>query len=95
VSLLLYLDDCWEREWDAETLFLDTPTDTGIVVRPKVRAALLGGCRVAAGWLPGGWRVAGGWLLGGAWVAPGWLLGGAWVAPGWQLDGRAWYFQMP
>lgn len=39
VSLLLYLDREWRREWDAETLFLDTPSDTGIVVRPKVKLA--------------------------------------------------------
>lgn len=36
VSLILYLNDEWPSEWDAETLFLDT-SDTGIVVRPKVR----------------------------------------------------------
>lgn len=29
VSLLVYLDREWPREHDAETLFLDTPTDTG------------------------------------------------------------------
>lgn len=35
VSLLLYLDLDWDRSWDAETLFLDEPTDTGVFVRPK------------------------------------------------------------
>ena len=35
VSLLLYLNDAWAREWDAETLFLDADTDVGLVVRPK------------------------------------------------------------
>lgn len=30
VSLLVYLDKHWPRENDAETLFLDSPTDTGI-----------------------------------------------------------------
>ena len=34
-SLLLYLNPAWTRHYDAETLFLDTATDTGIVVRPK------------------------------------------------------------
>lgn len=36
VSLLLYLvDDAWDRDMHAETLFLDSATDLGIVVRPK------------------------------------------------------------
>lgn len=35
VSLLLYLVLDWERSWDAETLFLDEPSDTGVFVRPK------------------------------------------------------------
>lgn len=37
LSLLLYLNSEWEREWDAETLFLDTHTETGFFVRPKAR----------------------------------------------------------
>lgn len=41
MSLLLYLDDHWPREWDAETLFLDDDTDIGIVVRPKRFRAVL------------------------------------------------------
>ena len=41
VSLLLYLDDRWPRQWDAETLFLDGDTDIGIVVRPKRFRAVL------------------------------------------------------
>ena len=41
VSLLLYLDDRWPRQWDAETLFLDDDTDIGIVVRPKRYRAVL------------------------------------------------------
>ena len=41
VSLLLYLDDKWPRQWDAETLFLDDDTDIGIVVRPKRYRAVL------------------------------------------------------
>lgn len=41
VSLLLYLDIKWPRQWDAETLFLDDDTDIGIVVRPKCFRAVL------------------------------------------------------
>lgn len=41
VSLLLYLDDTWPRQWDAETLFLDGDTDVGIAVRPKRYRAVL------------------------------------------------------
>lgn len=40
-SLILYLDDEWRREWDAETLFLDTMSDVGVVVRPKRCRAIL------------------------------------------------------
>lgn len=35
VSLILYLNADWPREWLAETLFLDSNTDTGVMVRPK------------------------------------------------------------
>jgi hypothetical protein len=35
VSLVVYLDEEWPREWDAETLLLDTASDTGILVRPR------------------------------------------------------------
>ena len=35
VSLLLYLNDAWPRDWDAETLFLDGDTDVGLLVRPR------------------------------------------------------------
>ncbi len=41
VSLLLYLDAGWPRDWAAETLFLDDGTDTGIVVRPRPCRAVL------------------------------------------------------
>ncbi|GIL61332.1 hypothetical protein Vafri_15808 [Volvox africanus] len=41
VSLLLYLNHSWERDWQAETLFLDTPSDCGVVVRPKTYRAVL------------------------------------------------------
>jgi hypothetical protein len=41
VSLLVYLDREWQRDCDAETLFLDTSTDCGIVVRPKSGRAVL------------------------------------------------------
>jgi hypothetical protein len=40
-TLLLYLDDFWPRSFDAETLFLDDDTDTGIFVRPKACRACL------------------------------------------------------
>ena len=41
VSLLLYLDATWPRDWDAETLFLDDATDCGIAVRPRRYRAVL------------------------------------------------------
>ncbi len=34
-SVLVYLNASWPRNLDAETLFLDTSSDTGIVVRPR------------------------------------------------------------
>lgn len=34
-TLLVYLDPEWAREWDAETLFLDPPSGTGVFVRPR------------------------------------------------------------
>jgi hypothetical protein len=41
VSLLLYLDKFWPRNFDAETLFLDDETETGVFVRPKAYRAVL------------------------------------------------------
>ncbi|KAL6749804.1 hypothetical protein V8C86DRAFT_2833540 [Haematococcus lacustris] len=41
VSLLLYLDEAWERDWAADTLFLDCASDTGLLVRPKKYRAVL------------------------------------------------------
>lgn len=41
VSLLLYLNASWPRDWAAETLFLDADTDVGLVVRPKPYRAVL------------------------------------------------------
>jgi hypothetical protein len=41
VTLLIYIDDTWERDWGGETLFLDGTTDTGIYVRPKPGRAIL------------------------------------------------------
>lgn len=41
VSLLLYLDAEWQREWDAETLFLDPPSGTGVFVRPQGGRAVI------------------------------------------------------
>lgn len=42
VSLLLYLNPEWRREWGAETLLLDGQTDGGVFVAPRpCRAVLL------------------------------------------------------
>ncbi len=41
VTMLLYLDRAWPRDHDAETLFLDTSSDTGVLVRPKAYRAVL------------------------------------------------------
>lgn len=42
VSLLLYLvDEAWDRDWHGETLFLDTQTEIGLTVRPKMFRAVL------------------------------------------------------
>eukprot|EP00775_Hariotina_reticulata_P003171 gene3171-biopygen4832 len=41
VSLLLYLDDSWPMDNNAETLFLDSMTETGLVVRPRPYRAVL------------------------------------------------------
>lgn len=41
VSLLLYLNDEWLREWGADTLFLDGQTDTGIFMSPRPGRAVL------------------------------------------------------
>ena len=35
VSLLVYVDDEWRREWDAETLFLDDERGVGVLVQPR------------------------------------------------------------
>eukprot|EP00879_Flechtneria_rotunda_P012225 GHRR01012767.1.p1 GENE.GHRR01012767.1~~GHRR01012767.1.p1 ORF type:complete len:420 (+),score=129.30 GHRR01012767.1:107-1366(+) len=40
-TLLLYLDADWPLDYNAETLFLDSMTDTGIFVRPKRYRAVL------------------------------------------------------
>ena len=41
ITLLLYLDKFWPRNFDAETLFLDDETETGVFVRPKAYRAIL------------------------------------------------------
>eukprot|EP00051_Salpingoeca_urceolata_P019483 m.285193 g.285193 ORF g.285193 m.285193 type:complete len:372 (-) comp19430_c6_seq14:237-1352(-) len=41
VTLLLYPNQSWPRAWDAETLFLDLESDTGVFVRPKPYRAVL------------------------------------------------------
>ena len=35
VSLIVYLNDAWPSDYDAETLFLDPATGTGVIVRPQ------------------------------------------------------------
>eukprot|EP00210_Caulerpa_lentillifera_P001733 g1664.t1 len=41
VSLIVYLNSNWERDWDGETLFLDSHTETGIFIRPKMGRVVL------------------------------------------------------
>ena len=41
VSLILYRDGRWRREWDAETLFLEPESGTGRFVQPRPRRAVL------------------------------------------------------
>lgn len=41
VSLILYLNSKWEREWGAETHFLDGQSGTGVLVQPKPYRAVL------------------------------------------------------
>ena len=41
VTLLVYLNEEWERDWAGETLFLDGGTDTGVFVRPRAGRAVL------------------------------------------------------
>jgi len=41
VTLLIYINDRWERDWGGETVFLDSATDTGICVRPKPGRAIV------------------------------------------------------
>lgn len=41
VSMLMYLDEEWPEEYDAETLFLDPETSTGVFVRPAAGRVLL------------------------------------------------------
>ena len=35
VSALVYLNDTWPDRWDAETLFMDSASSTGVFVRPR------------------------------------------------------------
>lgn len=35
VSMLVYLDEHWRKEWDAETLFVDTNRGIGLIVQPR------------------------------------------------------------
>ena len=58
VSLLLYLDAGWPRDWAAETLFLDDGTNCGVAVRPRpYRAVLMDQVFFCAAWLLSAIRV--------------------------------------
>lgn len=35
VSLVLYVDECWRRDWDAETLLLEQGSGVGLLVQPR------------------------------------------------------------
>lgn len=41
VSLLLYLDEVWRREWGAETLFVEPSSGAGVLVQPRPARAVL------------------------------------------------------
>ena len=41
VSMLLYLNDEWPMELDAETLAVDIDSDTGVFIRPRPGRVLL------------------------------------------------------
>mmetsp|Transcript_25084 Transcript_25084/g.58479 ORF Transcript_25084/g.58479 Transcript_25084/m.58479 type:complete len:207 (-) Transcript_25084:249-869(-) len=41
VSLIVYLNESWRREWDAETLFLNADCGAGIFVQPRPGRAVL------------------------------------------------------
>ena len=41
VSLLVYLDELWRQEWDAETLFLEPAIGAGFLVQPRPGRAVL------------------------------------------------------
>lgn len=41
VSMMVYLNSKWDLDCGGETLFLDSPTDTGVLVRPKAGRIVL------------------------------------------------------
>ena len=41
VSLLVYLNEAWKQEWDAETLFLEPTRGAGLLVQPRPGRAVL------------------------------------------------------
>lgn len=41
VTMLVYINSQWWRNWDSETLFLDPSTDCGVFVRPKAYRIVL------------------------------------------------------
>jgi hypothetical protein len=56
VSLLVYLDDSWPKDHDAETLVLDAATDCGLLIRPKPGRAVLMHQDAVHRWGPAIWR---------------------------------------
>jgi hypothetical protein len=41
VTMLVYVDEVWELEWDAETMILDSGSNTGVFIRPVPGRMLL------------------------------------------------------
>jgi hypothetical protein len=41
VSLLVYLDEHWQKDWDAETLFTSDESGVGVLVQPRPARAVL------------------------------------------------------
>ena len=41
VSLIVYPDEVWRQDWDAETLFLEPSTGAGLIVQPRPGRAVL------------------------------------------------------
>lgn len=41
VSLVVYLNDVWKRDWEGDTLFIDTSLGAGVFVQPRPGRCLL------------------------------------------------------